>query len=680
MKNWINQKLIFSMLFACSIVLFPAPLLAGQMPKAAAPAMPEMTPQQMAELEQELAKINEEMQAFVKTLPPEKQEEIAQLEEAINNMSEDELEQLFEQLFTDPNFLQELEQMYPEQPEAQEPVATEPEPVQTPGEKPLEKPKVEKNKLAQAAEMIKSLSELTESFLTKIENVHEIDDIVRNWLKKGRLHGWKSNVEWDTIKSQLDLFNQKLKKMLFKEPKSNEYRFLPDLIKEESVYNNLAHMESVLKVTVPKIMVSVVGFEKSSQQESKDAVLVALNKYAEGMSSLQLIPAMNAIIDKHEPIAKQLREKEEALSKKALEESKKPRQEKPMVTAGKSESRYGAGRGFDNSSYYPSYNGYQPSYSPSYGAQPEAGRGGEKPAGGGAGANAGKGGGDKSDKGAGDKDKGKGKGDEGKGKKEGDKDKGKAEDKKSQGKENPLAKAMADVEKKLKEANDACKPSHIFNMSKYITNPQPNTAEQVKEAVNKINAAAKAIKKLGEILEDKPEKTKKEYQRKVQEALRKLINLAALNDEKERISQNAIIALSPQQRAVYGFEIRTKKQEDNKEREDAEALMDAQQDQAVPEDVEFATPAPILEEAARAAQQAGRPADELQELNAAAHQAPAQKPVTTKTTAQTTKKAAQVPAANGQAVPQKEVEAPRYTSSLEVALAALHQAVADLTK
>jgi hypothetical protein len=674
MKNWIysilNKKLIFSILFACSTFLAPSQLFAGQMPNAAAPAMPEMTPQQMAELEQELAKINEEMQAFVKTLPPEKQEEIAQLEEAINNMSDEELEQLFEQLFTDPNFLQELEQMYPEQPAPQEPVAAEPEQVQTPGEKPLEKPKVEKNKIAQAAEMIKSLSETTDAFLSKIENIHEIDDIVRNWIKKSQLHGWKTNVDWHIIKSQLDLFNQKLKKMLTKEPGSNEYRFLPDLIKEEAVYNNLAHMESILKVTVPKITVSVLGFVKSSQQESKDTVLVVLNKYAEGMSSLQLIPALNAIIDKHEPIAKQLREKEDALSKKALEESKKPRAEKPMVTAGKAEAyRGGSDYKYQDSSYYPNYNSsYQPSYSPSYGAQPEAARGGEKPAGGGAGA--GKSGG-KGDKG-GDKDKDKDKGkDKGKGQ---DKD-GKKDDKKSsQGKENPLAKAMADIEKKLKEANKACESSDIFNINKRITSPLFDTAEKVKDAANKINAAAKAVKKLGEVLEDKPENTKKDYQGKVKRALKSQVNLVTLGENITRIDQITVNALPAEQKAIYGFEIRTKKQDD-KDRENVETNMDAQQS----EPVEVATPAPILDEAARAAQQAGRPADEQQLFNAEPRQgAPAQ--TTTKTTAQAGKKGTQAQAAEGQPAPEEAAEAPRYISSLEVALTGLHQAIADLTK
>lgn len=666
MKNWIysilNKKIILSILFACSTFLAPAHLYAPKLDEA--PAMPEMTPQQMADLEQELAKINEEMQAFVKTLPPEKQEEIAQLEEAINNMSDDELEQLFEQLFTDPNFLQELEQMYPEQPAPQEPVAAEPEAVQTPGEKPLEKPKVEKNKIVQAAEMIKSLSQITDAFLGKIENVHEIDDLVRNWINKSRLNGWKSNVDWDTIKAQLELFNQKLKKMLFKEYGSNEYRFLPDLIKEEAVYNNLAHMESILKVTVPKIAVSVVGFEKSSHQESKDAVLSALNKYAEGMSTLQLIPALNAIIDKHEPIAKQLREKEDALSKKALEESKKPRAEKPMVTAGKAETRRGGpDYKYQDSSYYPSYNSsYQPSYSPSYGAQPEATRGGEKPAGGGAGKSAKPG-----DKGK-DKDK--------------DKDKNKKDDKKdgkkSKGKENPLAKAMADVDKKLKEANEESGNDFLIRMAIHVGSPTQaptDLAQEVKKSVNKINAVTDSIKKLGKELADKPEKTKKEYQSKVGAAFNRQSNLVAISSQIQSLQKNPINinTIRADKRTGYGFEIRTKKQKDGNEREDAETRMDAQQP-----DVEVATPAPILDEAARAAQQAGRPADEQQLFNAAEPRQGAPAQTTTKTTTQAAKKGTQAQAP-GEEQPATQ-EAPRYTSSLEVALVELHQAIADLTK
>lgn len=674
MKNWINtniyKKPILALLFICSAFLVTgrlyAPALGTQAP-APAPAMQDLSPQQMAELEQELQKINEEMQAFVKTLPPEKQEEIAQLEEAINNMSDDELEQLFEQLFNDPAFLQELGQMYPEQP-AQEPVAAEPEP-EKPVEKPIEKPKVEKNKLAQAAEMIKSLNELTESFLSKLDNVHEIDDLVRNWMKKNQLRGWRKNVAWHDVKAQIELFNQKLRKLLYQEPGTKEYRFLPDLIKEESLYNNLAHMESVLKLIIPKIEVSVFGFAKQHAQESKDKVLDALNKYAEGMSNLQLIPAINVVIEKHEPIAKQMREKEENLAKKALEESKKPRQEKPMVYTSRGNSHgYGnKDRGYEDVSYYPSYDGYQPNYVPSYGAQPE--QAGQKPAGE-AGAGAGKGGAKapgKGDKGGKEDKKEKaGKEDKDQGGKKGGKEK---KDEKK-GKENNLAQNLADVEDALKEANENSSNPYLIHMRKYLMTPGQleGLGEYVQASVNKINAATKSINKLGESLQDKPEKTKKEYQGRVRTAFNRQGNLVAIESQIQSLQEHPIDLnkVPADKKKAYGFAVPQKKKKEE---------LDEARETAVDADVEVAAPAQdadqeealILEEAQRQAMQAERPAEEAQEISAEGKAQPS-KPARGKTTAAVaepaeTKEAAQQP-----------------ISSLEAALNELHEAIEKLTK
>ncbi len=480
------------------------------------PAMPELTPQQMAELEQELAKINEEMQSYIKTLPPEKQQEIAEIEQAINQMSDEELEQLFEQIFTDENFLKELEQMYPEeaaQPESSPEPAYEPA---KPSEKPIEKPKVAVNRVEQAAKMIQSLTEITDTFLSKLDVVPEIDDLVRNWIKKQQVRGWRANIAWHDIKAQIDLFNHKLKKLLTKEPGTNEYRFLPDLVQNESLYNNLAHMENVLKMNVPKIEIAIFGLKKLNP-ESKTAMKSVLNKYAEGLSDLQLIPTINTVIEKHEPIAKQMREKEDALAKKALEESKVPRYEKPMVIAGKPETHRTSGSANRypdySSSYYPSY---QPSYTPSYapvstpaapvGGHPAApsvpgGKGTAKPS-----APA-----KPEDKKEGeDTESQKGKKEEGK-KKEADKAKGK-------GKETPGSKKFEVVEKKFKEASMVLSDPLLLDIRANLFKPgqaQDEVPGLVKKAIEKINASTTAVNDLGKELADLSEKIQKEYKGKV---------------------------------------------------------------------------------------------------------------------------------------------------------------------
>lgn len=692
-KKEISLKLLLSMTLSLilPLIFVPTTTLRAEpaMPRGNAPMMPDLTPEQMEELQQELARVNEEMQAFVKTLPPEKQQEIAELEQAINQMSDEELEQLFEQLFTDENFLQELENMYPEEPMEQEPEAQpayEPTPVV---EKPIEKPKVEKNKIAVAAEMIQSLSAITDSLLSKLDDIPEIDDLVQNWIKKHQLRGWKKTVAWQDIKAQIDLFNQKLKKMLFKEPGSNEYRFLPDLVEDEALYNNLAHMENILKAKVSRIEVSPFGLEKLSK-DAKAVMRMVLNKYAEGMIDLELIPGMNAIVEKHEPIAKQIREKEEALTKNAFEQSKVARTEKPVVIAGRPETKpggYTPSRYQDyNGGYYPSSDYYSPSYGPSYGHDDyyDDLSHSEKPsAGGPAGAKAG---GAAPAKG---KEEGKEKDKEKKDEKDKDKKKKGDEKKKSKPEEQ-----LESVTKKLKEANKACGAPGLLSIRPNLYKHGAVSGElsgTINEAVKKINAATSAVNDLGKTLADQSSKTQREYKTKVKTAYRKqapaigniVMQLDTIKKNWSSIKKNANQA----QLKAYGI---------NFDAPDSKAApatnMDAQMDQdeaPAPNpqaDGNVQSPEEVMAQAQRA--QAGLPAQEQAEMPATppAQQAPQQNKQAKKAK---TPQAAQPQASAKAAAPARdpeleklmqEMKAKEAPKSLQGAIEALQAAIEKLAK
>lgn len=332
MKNIISlsYKKLLSF-FLCTFLCLASPLSLLSAPKN---PMADMSPEQMQQIEKELSQAAKEIDNYVNSLPPEQQQEfhqaVQELQSELEKMSDEELEGFVNELFTSDELWQE------ETPEAPQQSISQPTAIQEIPKAKIKKvkPVAPTSKQQQAIEMIKSIISSTESLLTKSETLPEINDKVVQWIKKGQLFDWPQTNNWESIKAAIESFNQKLNKMLEKDPHTSKYRFLDELVTNEALFNNLSHIRTVFADKVPEINIAIFGMT-SLDQTSKQALQRVLSKFGEAINTLKLPQELDKVIEKFDPQAKALREKEEQARKKALESSKQKPTNRPTVYAGR---------------------------------------------------------------------------------------------------------------------------------------------------------------------------------------------------------------------------------------------------------------------------------------------------------------------------------------------------------
>ncbi|MDP3889495.1 MAG: hypothetical protein Q8Q25_03075, partial [bacterium] len=340
-------------------------------PRAGIPELSQQEIEDMQKQMEEISKLTPEEQADllmeeIGKLPPEEQEKIKHMaakietamaevgEDTLNNMSEDDLMKFFDDIFTEEAKNQEPKQEI-----------SAPKEVET---KPVQKVTSEQEKLL---ETIHALINRIEAFLVKVNTIPELPEKTKKWIKNGKLSEWPKDFTWDKIKTKIESFNQKLYKAIATDPKTKEYRFLPELSKDEALRNNLTNLQNKLVQYEPQIEVSTFGLKKLGKKV-KQATQKVLNTLGESTHKLTIIESFDKVFEKYEPEAKKIREKEESALKKAEEEAKKP---KTPVRATSSRQSEDNGYYAPTSDYgYPSSGyGYQPSSdygysSPGYGA------------------------------------------------------------------------------------------------------------------------------------------------------------------------------------------------------------------------------------------------------------------------------------------------------------------------
>jgi hypothetical protein len=126
-----------------------------------------------------------------------------------------------------------------------------------------------------------------------------------------------------------------------RDPISGSYKYLAELIKDESMVNNLLRLKDVLNRHEPKIDISPFGQERMSHQ-SRESMRAVLNALIEATTVMGMPTAFDKIIEKYEPTAKKIRETEEAAQRKAIESSRRSPYPAPAVVVGKSEEKAGA--------------------------------------------------------------------------------------------------------------------------------------------------------------------------------------------------------------------------------------------------------------------------------------------------------------------------------------------------
>lgn len=301
-----------------SLFLFLPLNCAMGMPPAAGgkPGQPaQLGPDDLKMLEQ----MEQEINKFVNTLPPEEQKkfwnDVDELTKVMNNMSEEELLKFMEDVFKEEA---PPAPVAPLAPVAPTPAPELPKPViEKPKEAEVVKPITLSKKQEDALKMIDSLIVKINNFLKKAQIVPDISIKVTAWIKKGKLTGLKATTTWAIIKSQIEELEKNLNKLKDRDPKTTHYKYIDALIADEGLYNNLAKLENSLAKFEPKIDVPSLGLGKLNRhsREALRSVIASLN---EGITLLDIPAGLEKIFAGYETTAQSLKQAEEASVKKAL--------------------------------------------------------------------------------------------------------------------------------------------------------------------------------------------------------------------------------------------------------------------------------------------------------------------------------------------------------------------------
>lgn len=332
-------------------------LVCSSMAFCASPAA--VDDKEMQQLEAELAEFNK---MYENMSEKEKAEFNSMMQDAVEEVRKglsDEGKQLFEKLeggnISDEEIDKLLNELVPS-PETAKPAAPVEEPVkEAVVEKPAQKtqPKqVITSKHQKAIDIIRSLITLTNSFIVKAGSLPEFPGDLKNWEKEGSIT-WKKGQTWNTFKHELEKFVSLLNKLIERDKKTGDYLHLDELLKNESVYNNLSKLEKTISSLEAKIE-EISPLTKKISPDSKAALQKTISQYHEALFTLQLPQDIAQLLEKFEPKAKTMRESQEAAQKKAAEESKRPRIPGSPVVGGRADAEGGY---YSPSSYSGGYSG-----------------------------------------------------------------------------------------------------------------------------------------------------------------------------------------------------------------------------------------------------------------------------------------------------------------------------------
>lgn len=264
---------LFKRIQAFSFVFFMlcAQPLAAMMPQMG-PGMPQLSPAEQRQLEAEMAAFQEE---FNKLSPQEQESFYQSMEQAVQKIEElaqtEDGKKLLEKLDKGEISDEELDSLINQltgEPTKAEAVEEEPEEVVAPPEAP--KPiKVLSSKEEQALNTLSSLIIATDSFLVKVLAIPEFPGKVKQWHRKGRI-SWVGKVQsWADLKNDIEKFQTQLGTLIEPDPQTGEYYHLDELLKQESLYNNLRKVESVVSTQEPEIQeVSPLHKMKSASKKA----------------------------------------------------------------------------------------------------------------------------------------------------------------------------------------------------------------------------------------------------------------------------------------------------------------------------------------------------------------------------------------------------------------------------
>jgi len=335
----------------CSLIISNQYLYSGM------PMQPNVDNLDMQQIQQELEEANRAIEEYIATLSPDEQDEF--------NRSVDQLSQMFEEM-SEEELLSFLNEMFSEEPmpDFDSAPASMPEEI-------LQETSVmtsaQKSQIDTIITVINDIIRQSNIVLVQINSSIDLAYSIDKWGNRGEIKNWQPETDWSDLQRKIERFVQKLYKIQEKNPSTQEYRYFTDLIADESTLNNLIQLQNNLNASVPKIEVSEFDIQGISEK-SKTALINTLEYYLEALYLLEIPQALDILIEKYDPTAKQIREAEEAATKKASDIAKRPRTPVASTSAGHAaEEGYSDFGGYGSSYYDSGYNSYGSPYDSYYG-------------------------------------------------------------------------------------------------------------------------------------------------------------------------------------------------------------------------------------------------------------------------------------------------------------------------
>ena len=287
-----------------------------------------LNPTEMREFERELEDAARDIDDYVSSLSQEQQDEFKLAVEEVSQMIEDMDPEEFDKF---------LGEMFAEEAGKEVPVEEVVEPEVVEEVKPTEPvvPEIspeERKKQEYAISMIDTIIMHTNSFLRKVQSSPELPGKIEQWGKQGKIKEWPATLVWADFKTKLEEFNKRLYRLKEKDSKQ-VYKYIADLIADETLFNTIDQLRRKLVQHEPKIEIPEFALQKLNAT-SKRAVQNAASSYTESFYILKINEGIDAVFEKYEPHAEKLRKEEEAAIKRAEAAAGKTRVPGRVVKAG----------------------------------------------------------------------------------------------------------------------------------------------------------------------------------------------------------------------------------------------------------------------------------------------------------------------------------------------------------